>query len=201
MDINTTINNLKKNGFKVEYFNTLEEVKNKILEDISLTDDVGIGGSMTVYQMKLHEELIQRGNKVYWHWLVDPDKRNEVRRKAQNTEIYISSSNAITEDGKLVNIDGIGNRVASMFYGHKRVYVIAGVNKIAKNIDEGIKRIKRESCPKNAQRLGLNTPCRYTGECNDCRTEDRMCNITVILEHKPMQTDIYVYLVNDQLGY
>ncbi|RKD32726.1 lactate utilization protein [Thermohalobacter berrensis] len=197
-----TIEKLVDNGFNVEFFNTKKEAKSKLLDDISVKEDVGIGGSMTIYQMEVHKDLIDRGNKVHWHWLVEPEKRDEVREKASRASVYISSSNAITEDGKLVNIDGIGNRVASMFYGHKKVYILCGVNKITKNIEKALERIKTVACPKNSERLDLDTPCRYKGKCYDCKGKDRMCNITVILESKPMgDIEINIYIINEELGY
>lgn len=195
------IENSKKNGFKVEYFENAIEAKEALLNAINLDETVGIGGSQTIYDMEIHKDLMNRGNEVYWHWLVDNEKKNEVRFKASNTPVYLSSSNAITEDGKLVNIDGVGNRVASMFYGHDRVYVVVGINKISKDVNKAIERIKTEACPKNAERLNLDTPCRYTKKCNDCHSNQRMCNITVILDHKPMQTEINIFLINEELGF
>ncbi|QZY54182.1 lactate utilization protein [Crassaminicella profunda] len=193
--------NLKRNGFNVEYFENCTVAKKALLDAINLDEDVGIGGSKTIYDMGMHKDLMKRGNEVYWHWLVDQEKKDEERFKASHTPVYLSSSNAVTEDGKLVNIDGLGNRVASMIYGHDRVYIIVGVNKIAKDANKAIERIKKEACPKNAERLNLETPCRYTKECNDCRSKDRMCNITVIIDHKPMKTDINVFLINEDLGF
>ncbi|MTI49238.1 lactate utilization protein [Sporosalibacterium faouarense] len=199
--ISNTIENLKNNGFKVEFFDDVYIAKEKILKEIEINEDIGIGGSMTIYNMNLHKDLINRGNNVFWHWLVNPENRNEERNKAQNASVYLSSTNSITEDGKLINIDGLGNRVASMFYGHDRTFIIAGVNKIAKNSEEAIKRIKEEACPKNAERLDLKTPCRYTGKCNECDSSDRMCRVTVTIEKNPMQGNISIYLINDKLGY
>ncbi len=199
--ISNTIQNLLDNGFKVEFFENTSEAKEKILSEISINEDVGIGGSMTIYNMGLHNDLINRNNKVYWHWLVEPDKRNDERYKASIADVYLSSTNSITEDGKIINIDGVGNRVASMFYGHKKIFIVAGTNKIAKNYDEAIKRIKNIACPQNAERLNLDTPCRHTGKCNDCSSKQRMCNVTVTIEKKPMQSNISVYLINESLGY
>lgn len=196
-----TIKELENNGFKVEYFENTAAVKEALLKKIDIKENVGIGGSKTIFDMSLHEDLIKRGNKVYWHWLVPNEQKDEQRKLASETPVYISSTNGITEDGKLVNIDGLGNRVSSMYYGHERQFVVAGINKISKNIDESIKRIKKEACPPNAERLNLNTPCRYTKECSDCKTPDRMCNITVILDHAPMKSNITIFLVNEKLGF
>lgn len=199
--VENTIKNLSDNGFQVEFFENVDEAKEKILKCIQVDETVGIGGSMTVYNMDLHTELKNRGNIVYWHWLVDPKDRNEERSKAKNAAVYISGTNSITEDGKLINIDGVGNRVASMFYGHDKIIIVSGVNKIAEDEKEAIKRIKEVACPQNAERLNLDTPCRYTGKCNDCNSPQRMCRVTVTIEKNPMQGNIKIYLINEELGY
>ena len=199
--LKNTIKNLSNNGFEVEFFENVDEAKRKILEYIQINEDIGIGGSMTVHDIKLYEELKNRGNKVYWHWLVDPKDRNKERQKAGKADVYICSTNSITEDGKLINIDGVGNRVASMFYGHEKIIIIAGVNKIHKDEKDAIKRIKDIACPQNAKRLNLDTPCRHTGKCNDCNSPHRMCRVTVTIERNPMQSNIKIYLINKELGY
>lgn len=199
--VDITINNLENNGFQVEYFDNINIAKDYLLSKIDIETDVGIGGSMTIFDSKMHEELIKKGNKVYWHWLCDSENKNTVLRNASNSNIYLSSSNAITSEGKLINIDGVGNRVTSMVYGHDKVYILVGINKIVENNEEAINRIKEVACPKNAERLNLNTPCRHTGKCNDCNSLDRMCNVTVILEKKPMKTDIEIIIINQKLGY
>lgn len=199
--ISNTIENLSNNGFNVLYFDSLSEAKSKLLDEISISEDVGIGGSMTVFEGNIHKELMDRGNKVYWHWLVSNDKKEDERKNARNAKVYLSSTNSITEDGKLINIDGVGNRVASMFYGHNRVYIIAGINKIVKDSEEAIKRIKSISCPSNAKRLNLETPCRYTGRCNDCNSRDRMCRVVVNIEKNPMVGKLNIYIVGEELGY
>lgn len=199
--VDRSIEGLRKNGFIVDYFENIIDAKDYILKKIDLNDSIGIGGSMTIFNSGLHNDLIDRGNIVYWHWLENPENRDETLKNASSTTKYLSSANAITKDGKIINIDGVGNRVASMFYGHEAVYIIAGVNKLVENMDEGIKRIKTEACPKNAKRLDLNTPCRHTGKCKNCKSDDRMCNVTVIIEGKPAKTDINIILVNEVLGY
>ena len=198
--IEKTIDSLKDKGYNVLFFEDIENARKEILDNISTIDSIGIGGSMTIYDMDLHNDFIDRGNKVYWHWLVEPNKRNEVRELARNSDVYLSSTNAVTKDGKLINIDGIGNRVTSIVYGHSKVYIIAGVNKIVDSIEDGINRIKTVSCPLNSKRLDLNTPCRYD-KCIDCKSQDRMCNITVIVDNKPMNADITIIFIDKELGY
>ncbi|SCY01299.1 lactate utilization protein [Alkaliphilus peptidifermentans] len=199
--IEMIISNLQKRKIPAKYFEKAEDAKKAILEEIKKEEVVGIGGSMTIHDMKLHEDLIKAGNPVHWHWLVEPSERNGVRQKAATADVYLTSTNALTEDGELINIDGVGNRVSGMFYGPKRVIVICGINKICSDIISGIDRIKNSACPPNAKRLGLKTPCAETGICNDCLSQDRMCNITTIINHKPMTVDLKVYIVGEELGY
>jgi hypothetical protein len=191
--------NLKKNGFLVKIFNNTVEAKEDLLKEISVDESIAIGGSMTISNMNIYEELKNMGNQVYWHWKAE-DKKKELSL-ARNADIYLSSTNALTLDGKFVNIDGTGNRVSSMFYGHNKVYIIVGKNKLCKNYDEAIKRIKTIAAPQNAERLKINTPCRFTGKCSDCNSPDRMCKAEVIIHKNPGATEINVYLVDEELGY
>ncbi len=196
-----TVEALKANGFEVMYFETQEAAKTALLADIDSGSTVGMGGSMTLQEMGIHALLKEQGNPIFWHWLVAPEVRNAVRMSASHSDVYLSSTNALTEDGKLINIDGHGNRVASMVYGHKAVYIIAGVNKIAENFEAAHRRIKEVACPNNAKRLELDTPCRHTGKCNDCKSPQRMCNATVILDRNPGNAKFKIYLINETLGY
>ena len=156
---------------------------------------------MTIYDMKLHEELKAKGNQVFWHWLVEPGERNDARSKAANADVYLSSTNAMTLEGELVNIDGTGNRVSSMFFGPKKVIIVCGENKIAKDYDAAIDRIKNTACPANARRLKLSTPCAVTGKCNECSSKERMCNVTVKIQYPTTGRDINILLVGESLGY
>lgn len=199
--VEKVINSLEKKQIKAKYFDTKDAAVDAIMEEAAEASTIGVGGSMTVFDLKLHERLMEKGKKVYWHWLVPPEKRLEVREQAAKAELYLTSTNAITEGGELINIDGVGNRVSAMFYGPKRVIVICGTNKITSDLISAIDRIKSNACPANAKRLGLKTPCSITGNCNDCLSEDRMCNITTIINHKPMTVDLNVYIVGEELGY
>ena len=199
--IQTVIKNLENRKIPAKYFETKEEAAKAILEEILPAESVGIGGSMTIKDMNLYEDLKKAGNDVYWHWMVEPEKRKEVLKAAAFTDVYLSSTNAITEGGELVNIDGVGNRVSGMYFGHKKVIVVCGINKLCTDVISAIDRVKQKACPQNARRLNLKTPCAITEECNDCLTQERMCNITTIINHKPMQTDLKVYIVGEELGY
>lgn len=192
-------NSLIENGFNVEIFKSSEEAKNALLRAINVDESIAFGGSKTLEELGLYEEFKNRGNEIYWHWR--EEDKNYARQKAIDTDIYLTSTNALTLDGKLVNIDGTGNRVSSMIFGHKRVYVVVGRNKICKDYDEAIKRIKNIAAPLNAKRLNLNTPCKFTGKCSDCDSPDRMCNAEVIIHRNPTGTEINIYLIDEKLGF
>jgi hypothetical protein len=200
-NLNNIIGALKKRNIPAEIFNTKEELKLHLLEEINKDEKVAIGGSISVEELGLYDELINRGQNVLWHWKVAPEKRVELLKEAIFSDIYLCSTNAITEDGKLINTDGTGNRVASMFFGPKKVRIIIGKNKIAKDYDSAMSRIKEVACHKNAIRLGRKTPCASAPKCLDCKSAERMCTVTTIIEAKPPMVDFKVYLVNDNLGY
>lgn len=189
---------LIKNGFMVKTFENIINAKEELLSDIKKEQSVGIGGSMTIQNMGIYEELRERGNEVYWHWRKDVE--NPIQ-KAMTSDVYITSTNAITMDGKLVNMDGNGNRVASMFFGHKDVYVIIGKNKLCNDYDEARDRIRNIAAPLNAKRLNLNTPCTHTGKCSDCDSPDRICRVETIIQKKPNTTNVHIYLIGEELGY
>ncbi len=192
---------LSNHKIKAEYFPTKIEAKERILEMIQPDMKIGIGGSMTIKELEIYDAIDHNINPVYWHWMVNPEERPEIFPKAQFADLYLASSNALTETGELINIDGVGNRVSSMFFGPKKVILVCGINKIVENYEAGIQRIKDVACPLNAKRLGLETPCRVTGKCTDCNSDQRMCNITVIIEGKPALVDLEVFIVNEELGY
>lgn len=197
----STINNLKNNGFKVEYYQDSNTAKKAIVSSIQVDDTIGIGGSMTIFDMGIYEELLEKNAKVYWHWKVADSYKDSVRKEASIASIYLTSTNAITEDGFLVNMDGVGNRVASMFYGHEKVYVVAGTNKICKDYEAALDRIRNVAAPKNAKRLNLETPCVKGGKCLDCKALSRICNVEVILRRAPSGGDITIFLIDEELGY
>ncbi|NLY66680.1 MAG: LUD domain-containing protein [Tissierellia bacterium] len=192
-------NSLLKNGFKAHVFSNSQEAKEALLNDIALDESIAFGGSVTLNELDIYDEFKNRGNKIYWHWKAED--KGAALENAINTDIYVCSTNALTLDGKLVNMDGTGNRVASMIFGHKRVYVIVGKNKICRDYNEARERIKNIAAPLNAKRLNINTPCKYTGKCNDCDSPERICQVEVVLHKNPNGTEIIVYIINEDLGY
>ena len=195
MAFETVKKNLEARGFSVSTFSTAAEAAAYLDSAIDGTT-VGIGGSMTVQQMGLHEKLAAH-NEVHWHWTDGP----EARAKAAHADVYITSANGLTENGEVINIDGAGNRVASTLYGHKRVYFIIGRNKLAPTYDEALWRARNIAAPKNAQRLGTKTPCAVKGDrCYDCKSPDRICRGLVVLWGPSMGVETEIVLVDEDLG-
>jgi len=194
---------LKANGFKVIYADNSKEALDKVMSLIPREAKVGIGGSVTVRDIGLVEAIKKQNNPIFMDWgkPLELKEKLKVRKEALTSDVYLTSSNAITLQGQLVNIDGTGNRVSAMIFGPKKVIVVAGVNKLVDTLDEALARIRNIAGPLNAKRLNLNTPCALTGKCTDCNSPDRMCKVTVILEKKPNLSDITIVLVGENLGY
>lgn len=199
-----TMANLVKNGFQASFAETAVAAKAMVLGMIPPGTPVGVGGSVTIRQLWLIEALRQRGHEVYDHWQagLSPEEIREIKLHHLTSPFFLTSSNAITQDGKLVNIDNTGNRVAAMIFGPQHVIVVAGKNKIVANVDEALKRIKEEVAPINAQRRQDRTPCAVTGKCEDCASPHRLCRVTAILERKTKGVGVFsVIIVGETLGY
>ena len=192
---------LEKNHFTVRTFETKEEALEAFLADVAVDETVGFGGSITTREVGIPEALMARGTAVYSHWENTGLTKPEALFKAMTSDVYVCSANAITSAGEIINIDGTGNRLAALCYGHKRVYIIAGVNKLAGSTEEAMLRIKNVACPMNTQRLKKATPCAAVGHCMNCDSPDRICNGTLILNRKMGGQEYIVYLVNEKLGY
>jgi L-lactate utilization protein LutB len=202
--IDKVIECLKKNEMEAVYFPTVAEAKEEILRRIPSGARVGIGGSITLREMGIPEALEKRGDEVYDHWKegLSKEGRQEVGKKQQKSDFFLSSTNALTLDGKLINVDATGNRVASMIFGPERVMVIAGVNKIVKNLNEGLARVKKVAAPRNCQRRKDPTPCAQDLICHNCDTPARLCRVTTIIERRPWGIkEFAVILVGEELGY
>ncbi len=188
-------------GYAVRILDNAEAVRDYLLQSIAPTATVGIGGSISVRQTGIAPALEQRGNPVFWHWTAEKNAMNQARIQANRAEIYLTSTNAITKKGQLVNIDGFGNRLAAMAFGPGKVYVIVGQNKLCEDLETAMERVKQVACPQNARRLGLDTPCAHTGKCVDCHSPQRFCNATLILDRCPGAHPMEIILVREDLGY
>jgi hypothetical protein len=196
---------LKRRDFNAHYVETQDKAREMILREVPPGATVGVGGSVTIRGLKVLEALKARGHKIFDHWDVPRDPRDEsfiVRRGQQTSDVFLASTNAITLEGQLVNIDGAGNRVNALAFGPKKAIVVAGVNKIAANLDSAIRRIKEVAVPLNCRRLNISPPCIQAGKCVDCRVPQRTCRITTIIEWKPpFFSDYLVIIVGENLGY
>ena len=209
--IKETLASLKANHFDARSAPTISGARRIMLDLILPSSSVGVGDSTTLRQIGLFEALAQRGNEVINPWLKrltggaddNSDQRAqllEMATQAMRADVFVTSSNAITEDGKIVNIDRGGNRVAGMVFGPRKVILPVGRNKIVNNVEAALQRIKHVIAPVHAKRKGQTTPCAVTGTCTDCNSPDRICNVTMIMEKQPPHTDISVIIIDQDLG-
>lgn len=198
-----TVEALVKNNFQAAYCQTKQEAVEQILALIPGEATVGIGGSWTVGELGLLDKLAARGNTMFNHGLpnLSAETRLELRRKQLTCDVFLTGTNAVTMDGRLVNTDGIGNRVASMIFGPKKVVIVVGVNKIVKDVAEAEQRIRLYAAPINNKRLNTPNPCTTTGECMNCQGPTRICNVTTIISKRPVLTDIHIVVVGEDLGF
>lgn len=209
--ITRTVESLKKNGFDAHFTTTAAQAKGVILKITPASAVVGIADSVTLRQTGVLDELIQRGNKVINPFTPEMTRdidKNSAKRKqflatlraTFGTDVFITGSNAVTEDGKLVSIDGAGNRVAGIIYAAPKVILTVGRNKIVTDVEMAIHRIKNVLAPVHAKQKQYPTPCAKTGKCGDCNSPKRICNVTMILEKKPYHADISVIIIDADLG-
>ncbi|WP_334111274.1 lactate utilization protein [Thermodesulfitimonas autotrophica] len=195
---------LQRNGFKALYFADKNDAVREVLAQIPLGNTVGIGGSVTVRSLGIADALRKRGQTVFDHWIpgLTDEQRAEVRRAQLTADIFLAGCNAITLDGHLVNVDGIGNRVAPMIFGPRKVILVAGINKVVKDLSAALDRIKNQAAPLNAVRLNYPSPCGKTGYCTDCAGPGRMCRVTSIIEARPDGIlDYTIILIGENLGF
>lgn len=209
--IRRTLASLERNGFSVSYCSKVAEARDRVLELIPKGSTVGIGDSVSVRQLGVIEELERNGRVV-----VNPFRRDiseainrgevsehqiaRIDRLALCCECFLTGSNIVTEDGKLLNVDGAGNRVVGQVFGPEKVVLVVGANKIVCNLDEGIQRLKTVVGPVHARMKERNTPCVLTGECSECNSPERICNVICVLMRSPTMTEIHVVMVGQDLG-
>lgn len=196
-----TVEAMKKRQFEAYYCSTAAEAAQKVLELIPQEDVVSWGGVMTVDELGIKDALRQRGQKVIDRDTAKtPEERTAMLHAALGCDTFLMSSNGISEDGQLVNIDGTGNRVAALCFGPKKVIVVAGMNKVAAGLDGAIARARHVAAPANAQRFNGKTPCAMNGQCGDCRSPDCICADIVITRFNRFPGRIKVVLVGEDLG-
>ena len=194
---------LKENRFLARYFPTADEAARELLAAIPREATVGIAGSWTLMQLDIAAKLEERGNTVFCHHKpgLTPEEVMATRRAQLTCDVFLTGTNAITADGRLVNMDATGNRVAAMMFGPKKAFVLTGANKIVPGIHEAMERIRTTAAPQNNRRLNRPNPCVQSGQCMDCQGPTRLCNITTVLHKKPPASTIHVWIIGEELGY
>ncbi|HUJ89522.1 MAG TPA: lactate utilization protein [Syntrophorhabdales bacterium] len=202
LQVERTLKALRKNNFDAQFVAKATDAAGVIFKMIPDGSTVGVGGSMTLNQIGFFEEAAKHAIR-----LLNPSAQQlsveefiQMRRQILLSDVFLCSSNAVTEDGKLYNIDGTGNRVGAMTFGPRKVILVCGVNKIVKDLTEAHRRAQEWAAPMNAKRLALKTPCAETGVCADCASPQRICNVYVTMAKRPSRTDITVLLVGEPLG-
>jgi L-lactate utilization protein LutB len=201
--VKKTMDNLEKNNMEAYFVKNEEEMLSKVKELITEGETVAVGGSMTLFETGIIDYL-RNGKFNFLDRYKDGLTANEVKeifRKSFFADSYLVSTNALTENGELYNVDGNGNRVAAMLYGPDQVIVIVGINKIVKDVDAAIKRNREISAPINAKRLNKTTPCTKVGYCMDCKSSDRICNEYTLIKRQGIKGRIKVIIVGKELGY
>lgn len=198
----TIIAKLKARKMEGYYCDNMEEAKEKVLELMGdAGKKVGYGGSMTIDETDLKERIVQAGQElIVRENYKTPEEVEQCNAMMINADTFLMSTNAITLDGELINIDGRGNRVAYLIYGPKKVIVIAGMNKVVSNVEDGIRRVRNFATPPNTVRLNYDTPCAKTGQCADCISNTMCCQI-VTTRVSLVPNRIQVILVGEELGY
>lgn len=196
-----TVKALEKNGFKAFYFAQKSQALNHILSLIPPKASVGVGGSATIKDLGITPMLEDNTILDHNNPELTQEEKMDIRLKQQTCDVFLTGSNAVTLDGKLVNMDGIGNRVSAMIFGPKKVIVVIGINKITANLDQAITRIENIASPMNNKRLSLPNPCVEKGTCQNCQSSSRICNVLTIIHKKPLLTDMEIVIIGEDLGY
>jgi L-lactate utilization protein LutB len=196
------IKGLESRQMKGYYAKDKEEALKIALDIIPEGSSIGWGGSESVKAIGLKDSVINGNYVVYNRDLAkDKKEKKEIELKTFGCDYFLASSNAITEDGILINIDGNSNRVAAICYGPEHVLMVVGMNKVAKDVDAAIYRARNEAAPINAQRFDIKTPCKMTGSCANCKSPDTICCQFVVTRFERHPGRIHVILVDEDLGF
>lgn len=212
------VTRLKKKGFQAAYFDDLMSAKRHLLSLIADGSTVGVGDSHTIYAMDLDDDLSAKkcraipniaalnlhGYHSDSYGYIKADTREEARQllaEYLTSNVFILGANAITMQGEIINVDGVGNRVAGMCYGADRIIVVAGVNKIVPDEESGRKRVHFHAAPMDNIKYGDECASTATGICPGCNRDERICNITTIVHRKPIESDFHVILIGEELGF
>lgn len=194
---------LIKNEFDALYVSTMEEASDFIMKNVTPESIVGFPGSMTIYNMGIQDKVKDLGGQVLDHGIPDLtlEERVEIARKEMLSDLYLCSSNAITLDGVLVNVDAWGNRIGAMNFGPKKVIIVVSVDKVCKDEASAFERLKTIAAPMNNVRIGTQNACTKTGTCVNCQAKNRICRTYSVMRKKPGMSDITIVVVGDCLGF
>lgn len=195
-DFRNVEKNLQNRGYTVRIFSTGREAALYLNSAVDGTS-VGIGGSSTVKELGIFD-LLNSHNSVYWHWMQEPFT---ARKNAMQADVYITSANALTETGELVNIDSVGNRVAATLFGHQKIFYLIGKNKLVPGYEAAVWRARNIAAPQRAKQLGAKTPCaEHADRCYDCSCPGRICRGMVTLWGPMNGMEAEVLLIDEELG-
>ena len=200
MAFETVKKNLEERGFRVSTFATAAEAADYLNKEID-GKTVGFGGSVTLQQMGLYESLGMH-NEMCWHWVCTPEEKAAKRIEELTTQVFLTSANGLAETGEILNIDGIGNRVAASLFGHEKVYFVIGRNKLAPTYYEALWRARNIAAPLNAKKQGFKTPCAVKGDrCYNCKSPERICRQLVVIWEPGLGMESEVVLIDEDLGF
>jgi hypothetical protein len=198
-----TIAGLASRRIKGLYFPSRGEAREAVLKMIPAGATVGFGGSVTLQTLGLYQAVLDGPYQAFNRYdsELTKEEKFEVERKALTADFFLSGVNAVTLDGRMVNVDGNGNRVAAMLFGPRKVIAVTGVNKIVANLDEAMERLRRTASPLNCARLNRETPCVVTGYCHNCHGAQSICNLTTIIEGQFDPERFTVVFIGESLGF
>lgn len=212
------VNNLIKNNFSAYYCDTIDEAKTLVLSLIPDNGVIGCGDSHTVFALDLDEDLEKKNcvaiphtcavnNYAFEHntpgfkIIGSKEEMRDILMQYLVANVFMLGANAITMDGQIINIDGTGNRIAGSLYGSDKIIVVAGANKLVKDLNSGLDRIRNVAAQMNNIKYGNELACNISGTCKECKSEKRYCNITSIIHKKPDDSDFHVVIIGEELGF
>ena len=199
---NILVKNLRSRHFDAYYCDNREEALKKALELIPEGASVGWGGAISAQQIGLMDAVHQGNYRAIDRDLAQtPQEREQLMRECMFSDVFLTGANALSLDGQMVNIDGMGNRVSAIIYGPKSVIVIAGMNKVVDTLEDAVHRARTVAAPMNNQRFGNDNPCSVTGACANCKNDSCICNQMVITRHCRPAGRIKFVLVGEELGF
>ena len=196
MNVEKAIKNFQLRGYTVQHFATGAEAAAYLNAQIDNTT-VGIGGSMTAQELGLYETLSAH-NQVFWHW---KEPGWDTLHKEITAKVFITSANAMTEGGEILNIDGRGNRLAGQIFGQKKVYIVAGTNKLCPDFESALFRARNTAAVTNCKRFPNKPPCQIDDKCHACRSPERICRALVVQWMPMMDMESEIVLIDEDLGY